>query len=94
MASTDLPHNEGIGPDWAVDVARRFHEEYERQAPHFGYETRPESAVEWDDVPEKNKRLMVRTVCGIFTQVRGPSGTIYADPDRPLYQLNSEGFQG
>lgn len=40
-------------------LARRFHEAYERLAPSFGYETRKESAVAWEDVPERNKALMV-----------------------------------
>lgn len=43
-------------------VAKAFHEAYERLAPQFGYETRPESAVPWEKVPERNKRLMI-AVC-------------------------------
>lgn len=43
-------------------IAKAFHESYERQAPSAGYETRKESAVPWDQVPEKNKDLMIRTV--------------------------------
>jgi hypothetical protein len=39
-------------------LARFFHETYERLAPEFGYETRPESAVPWEQVPEQNRRLM------------------------------------
>jgi hypothetical protein len=40
-------------------LARRFHEEYERLAPSFGYQTREASAVPWADVPSANKSLMV-----------------------------------
>ncbi len=40
-------------------VARLFHEAYERLATSFGYETRKQSAVPWEDVPEPNKSLMV-----------------------------------
>lgn len=40
-------------------LARRFHETYERLAPEFGYQTRPESAVPWESVPDANKALMV-----------------------------------
>jgi hypothetical protein len=40
------------------ELARQFHESYERLAPHFDYETRKESAVAWDKVPDKNKQLM------------------------------------
>jgi hypothetical protein len=40
-------------------LARLFHETYERLAPQFGYETRKASAVPWDQVPERNKALMI-----------------------------------
>jgi hypothetical protein len=42
--------------------ARALHDAYERLAPEFGYETRKESAVPWDEVPEANRRLMVAAV--------------------------------
>lgn len=44
------------------ELARRFHEAYERLAPSFGYKTRDETAVPWEDVPEANKRLMEAVV--------------------------------
>lgn len=43
-------------------LAQRFHETYERLAPSFGYETRKESAVPWEDVLEANRRLMTAVV--------------------------------
>ena len=43
----------------AEELARAFHETYERLAPSFGYETRRATAVPWADVPEQNKRLMI-----------------------------------
>ena len=43
-------------------LAHFFHDEYEKLAPAYGYETRKASAVAWADVPEKNKALMV-AVC-------------------------------
>ncbi len=46
----------------AEDLARRFHETYERLAPRYGYETREASRTSWTNVPEKNKRLMI-AVC-------------------------------
>ena len=46
----------------AEDLAREFHEEYERLAPQFGYKTRSASAKPWDDVPDTNKVLMI-AVC-------------------------------
>ncbi len=42
-------------------MARRFHEAYERLAPDFGYRTRESSARPWDEVPDRNRALMVAT---------------------------------
>lgn len=42
----------------AEQVARKFHETYERLAPKYGYTTREESAVPWDEVPVNNRALM------------------------------------
>jgi hypothetical protein len=36
----------------AEELARAFHEAYERLAPSFGYETRRESAVPWEHIPD------------------------------------------
>jgi len=47
----------------AEELARFFHETYERLAPDHGYTTREESAVPWEDVPADNKNLMIAT-CG------------------------------
>lgn len=43
-------------------MAQKFHETYERLAPTYGYKTRVESAVPWDQVPVANRNLMV-AVC-------------------------------
>ena len=43
-------------------LARLFHRFYEELAPEFGYETRTESAVPWEQVPENNRQLMI-AVC-------------------------------
>lgn len=51
-----------LAEDVAERIAQRFHETYEGLAPSFGYETRRESAVAWDDVPDRNRRLMVTVV--------------------------------
>lgn len=50
----------------ADDLARQFHDTYERLAPDYGYTTRPESAVPWEDVPENNRRLMVAVVDAVI----------------------------
>lgn len=46
----------------AAELAKVFHETYERLAPTFGYATRIESAKPWEQVPPTNKDLMV-AVC-------------------------------
>lgn len=51
-----------------VKVARAFHEAYEALAPAFGYETRKESAVPWDEVPEKNRVLMCSVVQALISE--------------------------
>lgn len=43
-------------------LAKRFHELYEQLAPKHAYKTRKDSAVKWEDVPEKNRSLMI-AVC-------------------------------
>ena len=55
-------------------VAWQFHDTYERLAPDYGYETRPESAVPWKDVPAANRALMTATVKSIL-------GDVFADRD-------------
>lgn len=46
----------------AEELARLFHDTYERLAPRFGYETREASAKPWEEVPDQNKALMI-AVC-------------------------------
>ena len=43
-------------------IAKRFHEVYEMLSPDYGYETRRESAVKWEQVPANNRALMTATV--------------------------------
>jgi len=52
----------------AETLAQRFHETYERLAPSFGYETCPDSAVPWEDVPERNKKLMIAVCAKILDE--------------------------
>ena len=49
-------------------IAKAFHEAYEKLAPEFGYKTREASAVPWEDVPQQNKDLMIRTVESLLGQ--------------------------
>lgn len=46
----------------AQRLAEIFHITYEARAPLYGYVTRKDSRVEWKDVPEANKALMI-SVC-------------------------------
>ncbi len=46
----------------AERIARWFHAAYETHAPSHGYETRTETAVPWDDLPDNNRSLMLATV--------------------------------
>ncbi len=49
----------------AEQLARSFHELYEALAPDYGYETRPETAVPWEKVPQQNKALMLAVAMAI-----------------------------
>lgn len=53
-------------PNTAELIAKTFHANYEAIAPQFGYETRESSAVEWENVPDQNKQLMIATVMRTF----------------------------
>lgn len=65
----------------AEDVARLFHEAYERLAPSFGYETHKASAVAWADVPEPNKSLMVAVAAEVLRALAAPQeGKSSQDP--------------
>lgn len=57
-----MPSDKSYRDVRAEKIAKAFHESYEFYAPDFGYRTRKESAVPWDDVPSANKGLMVKTV--------------------------------
>ena len=52
----------------AGEIAAAFHEAYERLAPEHGYETREESAVPWEQVPEQNRALMEAVVADLLKQ--------------------------
>lgn len=55
-------------PDAEV-VARLFHEAYERLAPAFGYVTRDETRVPWEQVPERNRRLMIAVAAEVLAEI-------------------------
>jgi hypothetical protein len=63
----------------AESVAKLFHETYERLAPTFGYETQLATRVPWEDVPERNKRLMIAVTAEILAMLFAP----VAEPQSP-----------
>lgn len=69
LMAEDLPPASTPAPS-PEDLARAFHEAYERLAPEFGYETRDRSAVPWDDVPADNRGLMVATAASVLDDLR------------------------
>ena len=59
-----MPHTES--------VAKLFHETYERLAPVYNYETRQETRVSWEEVPERNKRLMIAVAAEVLATLFAP----------------------
>ena len=54
-----------------MDLARLFHKTYEELAPKHSWETQKVSRVEWVDVPNNNRALMVEVATVILEQLRG-----------------------
>jgi len=78
MADSDIPAE-------AVEAARLFHETYERLAPDFGYRTREASAKPWDEVPERNRALMIATCAEVGAHIRADErGRVLAEVDAAL----------
>ena len=50
------------------ELAKAFHDVYERLAPEHNYETRKASAKPWNEVPENNRKLMVAVVSELLDQ--------------------------
>jgi hypothetical protein len=53
----------------AEELAKLFHETYEKLAPNYGYTTRRSSAVPWEDVPEPNKSLMIAVAKRVLEKI-------------------------
>jgi hypothetical protein len=66
----------------AEEVARLFHEAYERLAPEHGYRTREASAKSWDEVPEDNRKLMIATAAEVLRQLGHPISRLLRPEDR------------
>lgn len=63
-------------PRPAAFIAQQFHETYERLAPKFGYTTRVESRVGWDNVPDENRELMIATINNLLARGVIKPGTV------------------
>ncbi len=72
-------------------LAKLFHETYERLAPHFGYETRQETAIAWEAIPatSPNKRLMI-AVCRELLASGVGSSILYEINTMMLAHINSK----
>jgi hypothetical protein len=57
------------------EIAKEFHQTYEKLAPLLGYKTRKATAVRWSEVPDKPKLLMMETVDNLIER-----GIISAGP--------------
>jgi len=79
------PPREPAPQPGAEDLARKFHETYERLAPSFGYETREASAKPWEEVPEQNRNLMTAVCRELLT----PESENPAPRTNPDYLITS-----
>lgn len=68
------------------DLAKLFHDTYERLAPNYGYETREESAVPWEDVPVRNKELMINVAEVVLAAIPPRPGEMHS-VDKAFYDL-------
>jgi len=67
-------------------LAKLFHDTYERLAPQYGYKTRKASSLDWDEVPELNKELMIET-CKVILK----ANVITSDTLCPLCSIKAKG---
>jgi hypothetical protein len=54
------------------ELAREFHDTYERLAPGVGWKTQERSARPWNEVPEENRELMRQTIASVLGRTRSP----------------------
>lgn len=68
----------------AEELAKQFHDLYERFAPLYNYKTREKTAVAWEDVPDNNKGLMVAVANAILYPGAKPCTVSKAEASVPL----------
>lgn len=57
------------------EIAKLFHETYERLAPNFGYATMTDSRKPWSEVPKQNKSLMIAVVGELVPKIEAKAYT-------------------
>lgn len=77
--------------DAPLDLARRFHEEYERLAPRFGYETRPETRV--FDPTSPNGKLMIAVMAALSAPLSQPMAYASSQPWRANQLLSAAQYK-
>jgi hypothetical protein len=60
------------------ELAKMFHETYERLAPAFGWKTKKGCNVSFEQLPERNKALMVATCQTILAALQEQNNTAVA----------------
>jgi hypothetical protein len=97
-ALAEVVHETDVEDTPAEVVARMFHSHYERLAPLWGYRTREASATEWDQVPLRNRELMVATAKAVIDELVGredePGRTVRIERgDHPIGYMSIDEFQ-
>ncbi len=49
-------------------IAKRFHESYKALAPNFGWELQEGSDVEWEQLSQNSRELMIATTMMVFSE--------------------------
>ena len=70
----------------AEGLAKIFHSTYERLAPQYGHTTNRATAVPWDQMPEKQKQLMLAVCTEVLRQIDRYSKC--PDCGRPAHGIN------
>ena len=72
------------------ELAKLFHDTYERLAPAFSYKTRKASAVPWTDVPPNNKGLMIAVAHEINDAIRTEKLKLLDRLHHEYYEVDEE----
>lgn len=58
------------------DIARVFHEAYERLAPDYAWDTNDSTRVPFDELPSENRELMIHTVSEVMVTWMAERGSL------------------